>query len=85
MSDYSDMIMASDEFKEKLKHYRGVLRSVYIPNYFTTFPFTQEEEKEIYERCVASHCLWQDLPDVVKRVKAWDKECKKLLAEGAVF
>ena len=53
-----------------------------LPKMISGSPFDPDEEQEIYRRCLELDCFWQDLPDVVKRVREWEEECRKIMDDA---
>ena len=84
-NDYVDMIMTSRELVRRAKKILESGETIDIPNNCISAPFAETEADAIYSRCVTAGCLWQDIPEVVERVKKWEEECQKLKDEGALF
>lgn len=85
INDYDEMIINSPALAERVRKILNAGGSVQLPSWLTANPFTEAEADAIYARCVASGCLWQDIPEVAERVKKWEEECQKLKDEGALF
>ena len=85
INDYNEMILNSLALDDRVRRILNAGGSVQLPSWLTAEPFTEAEADAIYSRCVTAGCLWQDIPEVVERVKKWEEECQKLKDEGALF
>ena len=47
--------------------------------------FSEDDLEEIYQRCLRDNKPWQEMPDIVDRVKNWYRDYERGIKEGEIY